>query len=889
MKKKLAPLFLLLANTLFWVLFPSATISATVRYVRPTATGTGTGDSWANASANLQAMINASALGDEVWVAEGTYKPAVDVFGNASPTDPREKTFYIKDGVNVYGGFLPTGTPTFASRAPTTNITKLSADIDNDGIWNNTNAYHVVVCVDNTQATTLDGFTLMGGFANEPGKSVRINPSNSASTQIHFNSGGGIFFNACSIAPVINNCTFEKNQADFGGAVVLIHSAGVLTNCTLVDNKAVTYGGGLGIYYATTPVVSPVISNCTFVNNACDNSGGAIEIFSNATSITNCTFFNNGASSGAAFHATGGAGTESVFKNCILWGTTHLQTIVTGATQPTITYSVVQGGYSGTGNITTDPLYFNTANLIGADNKWRTADDGITLGQCSPAVNIGNNTGVSTVDITGATRVQQTTIDLGAYESPLANMVAPTTSSASAVASTSSTLNATVNPNGVAATVSFEYGTSNSAAALTSSTPNQAFSGSSDQLVSAVISGLASGSTYYYRVKMVHPCGTFYGTIQTLTTSSACASSSTPISTTSETTTRNVTSSFFGNTGCSNLIAKIVPSGANQVSGNVTAAVFVESSVIVSGISPYLAVKRHYEVTPITSDPVTATATLTLYFTQAEFTSFNSHASSVVDLPTGTSDATGKGNLRIFKFAGTSSGGYLPASYSGGLSVIDPVDANILWDATNNRWEITFDVAGFSGFFLGTSSSVLGLELTSFEGHELSKQAHTEGVQNNLNWATAAEINFKNFEVQRLAKDKTFQSIGIVANTDATHRASTAATYQFIDEKPLNQVNYYRLKINDNDGTSTLSKVISIENQGTAKSINSVRVYPNPVAYILTVEQPTAATIDIINAVGQVVYKSTNSATRIDVNVSNLPSGVYFVQMGEQRTKFIKM
>ena len=38
----------------------------TIRYVKPTATGTGDGLSWTNASGNLQAMITASAANDQV-------------------------------------------------------------------------------------------------------------------------------------------------------------------------------------------------------------------------------------------------------------------------------------------------------------------------------------------------------------------------------------------------------------------------------------------------------------------------------------------------------------------------------------------------------------------------------------------------------------------------------------------------------------------------------------------------------------------------------------------------------------------------------------------------------------------------------------------------------
>ena len=56
-------------------LFLTLNTQAIVRYVRPTVAGLGDGSSWTNASADLQLMINNSAAGDTIWVAEGTYLP----------------------------------------------------------------------------------------------------------------------------------------------------------------------------------------------------------------------------------------------------------------------------------------------------------------------------------------------------------------------------------------------------------------------------------------------------------------------------------------------------------------------------------------------------------------------------------------------------------------------------------------------------------------------------------------------------------------------------------------------------------------------------------------------------------------------------------------------
>ena len=58
----------------FVVLF-AADMQAVIRYVKPVSSGLGNGSSWANASADLQLMINNSQAGDTIWVAQGTYKP----------------------------------------------------------------------------------------------------------------------------------------------------------------------------------------------------------------------------------------------------------------------------------------------------------------------------------------------------------------------------------------------------------------------------------------------------------------------------------------------------------------------------------------------------------------------------------------------------------------------------------------------------------------------------------------------------------------------------------------------------------------------------------------------------------------------------------------------
>ncbi|MBK8442403.1 MAG: hypothetical protein IPL35_02855 [Sphingobacteriales bacterium] len=84
-------------------------------------------------------------------------------------------------------------------------------------------------------------------------------------------------------------------------------------------------------------------------------------------------------------------------------------------------------GTAASGNIfAQDPLFVDAADIDGADNIHRTADDGLRLVYGSPCINTGNNIGVAATDITGAARIQNTTVDMGAYEGGVCPPSTPT-------------------------------------------------------------------------------------------------------------------------------------------------------------------------------------------------------------------------------------------------------------------------------------------------------------------------------------------------------------------------------------------------------------------------------------------------------------------------------
>ncbi len=146
----------------FLFLLLSLGAPATTLYVNHAATGSNTGESWANAFPTLQAALAAAVSDDEIWVAAGTYYP--DEGGTATNND-RTSTFSLKDGVAIYGGFA-SGETQLNQRNVATHVTTLSGDIDGTPRDNSGNAIHVVSSSNNNNTAILDGFTISGGNAD---------------------------------------------------------------------------------------------------------------------------------------------------------------------------------------------------------------------------------------------------------------------------------------------------------------------------------------------------------------------------------------------------------------------------------------------------------------------------------------------------------------------------------------------------------------------------------------------------------------------------------------------------------------------------------------------------------------------------------------------------
>ena len=164
--------------------------------------------------------------------------------------------------------------------------------------------------------------------------------------------GGGI---RCEDGnPTISGCVIYSNGTDeLGGGIMLNRSDAEITNCVLSGNGGwMAIGGGIfcGDSY-------PTITNCILVDNFAEWAGGIYLADSNPT-ITNSTIANNdGGFGGGGIYLDGYS--YPTITNTILWGNIGRDgpQIYVRSGMPTVTYSDVEGGWTGTGNISTNPLF----------------------------------------------------------------------------------------------------------------------------------------------------------------------------------------------------------------------------------------------------------------------------------------------------------------------------------------------------------------------------------------------------------------------------------------------------------------------------------------------------------------------------------------------------
>lgn len=164
-----------------------------------------------------------------------------------------------------------------------------------------------------------------------------------------------------------------------------------------------------------------------------------------------------------------------------------------------------------------------------------------------------------------------------------------------------------------------------------------------------------------------------------------------------------------------------------------------------------------------------------------------------------------------------------------------------------------------------------------------------------IRWTSTNEINIEKYQVLRSTDGKNFNALtGAELITTAS---SGNASYSFTDVAPVDGINYYRLKITEKGGISSVGSIASVNNKKSGGGV--IRLYPNPAVNYLNVDVKSytsgKAIVTIINSGGQTVYTkecTLNNQAVISVDVKRLIRGKYFVKTiinnKEMVTSFIK-
>jgi hypothetical protein len=325
----------------------------------------------------------------------------------------------------------------------------------------------------------------------------------------------------------------------------------------------------------------------------------------------------------------------------------------------------------------------------------------------------------------------------------------------------------------------------------------------------------------------------------------------------------------YASTNCE-IIAKVTPSGSNPISGNVDTKVWIQS--LQPSATGSMFVKRHYEITPATNAS-TATGKITLYFTQQEFNDFN--AVSPIDLPTNANDILGKANLIVEKRAGVSNNGTgLPNSYTGVIVNIDPLDTDIIWNDGTQRWEVSFNTTGFSGFFVKTETSVLPIQWLNVNGN-INKQNLAK-----INWKVN-ESNVLRYEIEKSTDGFTFEYLNTVISI-----GNGENDYSIIDKVKELDVVYYRIKQIDNTGVFSYSSIIKL----LPFSSKQIAVYPNPVKNIVTVtlgNKYLNSVAQITDLNGKTIKAFNIISTTFTIDIANFAAGIYLLKIDNGQTQKI--
>ncbi len=242
-----------------------------------------------------------------------------------------------------------------------------------------------------------------------------------------YDENGGAIFSLLHDQVILSNCTFQNNQAIFGGAIALGNADIIIISCIITHNYASFSAGAIDASYSGIKLINSLLNN-----NSSGSRGGALELTGTVPlTIVNTSICNNMSFKGGGIFCDA----SPILKNCILWGNVagscgdqvFIQDLWGQNSEPQFFFCNVEGGKeSFCLDNYTNPVYeFDYENYFNIDEFPEFTDStnhNFSLTAISPCINVGTpnslSLGLPDFDLAGNPRVVDGRIDIGAYEYP---------------------------------------------------------------------------------------------------------------------------------------------------------------------------------------------------------------------------------------------------------------------------------------------------------------------------------------------------------------------------------------------------------------------------------------------------------------------------------------
>ena len=353
----------------------------------------------------IQAAINNAGTGDVIIVNPATYIENIDMLSKAitlrstNPTDPNIVVATIIDG-GAAGSVIICNNTSSNTVINGFTITNGGNCSDGAGIYCETASPKFSNCIITANSSSTRG----GGMYLYNANPTITNCVITANTGGPNGYGSGIYCSYASNTTIINstisnnigeglrithysqasvaNCKLSSNSGSSGGGAITLSTGSDLwmNNSTLTDNSSSFRGGAIYI----TGDCYAMVANSLINYNTASSYGGAIACYDSTLDITGCTLGYNYGSNRSLYCNLA----DITIANSILWAQSTGQIYTQSGDPPTINYSCVIGGYTGDGNISTDPLF---TDPDGPDNIEGTEDDNFRLQSTSPCIDAGAN------------------------------------------------------------------------------------------------------------------------------------------------------------------------------------------------------------------------------------------------------------------------------------------------------------------------------------------------------------------------------------------------------------------------------------------------------------------------------------------------------------------